>query len=329
MKTTYEFLKEKMQTVKPSFSYPGNNYDEWKTAARKRLRELICIDKLEPAEPDVRIEYEKDIGSFKETRFTFQSEEGYRIPCHLLVSENAERPPLMICLQGHSPGMHLSLGRPKNESESEFIKNEDGDYALIAVKNGFAALTVEQRNFGELGGTYCFPSAMTDLLMGRTTIGDRVFDIMRAIDVMENSFSDCVDTGLISIMGHSGGGTAAAYTAALEDRIKLVVCSCAMASFKDSIGAIEHCACNYVPGIANVFDMSDLMAMACPKYFVQVSGLKDDIFPYFAAEIVFNDGKGAYEENGAEDCCALVKGPYGHRFYADETYKVVKRFLGT
>ena len=85
-------------------------------------------------------------------------------------------------------------------------------------------------------------------------------------------------------MGNSGGGTATAYIAALEERIVLAIPSCAMCTYKDSIGAMPHCACNYVPNIANIFDMSDLMAMAHPKHFIQVSGKDDDIFPLFAAE---------------------------------------------
>ena len=38
-----------------------------------------------------------------------------------------------------------------------------------------------------------------------------------------------------------------------------------MDAYKDSIGAMNHCACSYVPKIAESFDMGDLMAMAYPK----------------------------------------------------------------
>ena len=129
-------------------------------------------------------------------------------------------------------------------------------------------------------------------------------------------------------MGNSGGGTATAYVAALEDRVKLAMPSCAMCTFKDSIGAMRHCACNYVPRIAEFFDMGDLMAMAYPKAFVQVSGLEDNIFPVDAAEKMFNFGKAAYAENGKEGVCALVKGNGGHRFYADDAWPHVHKILG-
>ena len=129
-------------------------------------------------------------------------------------------------------------------------------------------------------------------------------------------------------MGNSGGGTATAYIAALEDRIVLAMPSCAMASFGDSIVSIEHCACNYVPHIAEYFDMGDLLAMAYPKYYIQVSGKEDNIFPVFAAETVFESGKAAYKKEGRADRCYLVKGNGGHRFYADDSWPIVHKCIG-
>ena len=128
-------------------------------------------------------------------------------------------------------------------------------------------------------------------------------------------------------MGNSGGGTATIYVAALEDRIKLAMPSCAMCTYKDSIGAMSHCSCNYVPNIALHFEMSDLLAMACPKYYIQVSGKDDRIFPIDAATDVFNEGKKAYAINNVEDRCTLVIGQEGHRFYADDAWPIVHKYL--
>ena len=190
---------------------------------------------------------------------------------------------------------------------------------------------IEQRNFGECGGdekgARCLGSSMTALLTGRTTIGERVWDVLRLIDVLETEFADKIDTQTICCMGNSGGGTATAYVAALDDRIVLAMPSCAMCTFKDSIGAMHHCSCNYVPKIAECFDMNDLMAMAYPKYFVQVSGIQDEIFPLFGAKEVFEKGKQVYEEHGEGDRCTLVQGDGGHRFYADGAWPVVHQYL--
>ncbi len=48
---------------------------------------------------------------------------------------------------------------------------------------------------------------MAAQLIGRTTIGERVWDVQRVIDVLEKHFPQ-VDSGNIMCTGGSGGGTA-------------------------------------------------------------------------------------------------------------------------
>lgn len=328
MKSAYENSKELMQMQKSSMSYALKDFETWRISAREKLSELLGMNKFNDVAPELEIEYEQKIDNATEIRFTYQSEKGYRVPCHLLLPDGVEKPPVMICLQGHSMGMHISLGRPKYPGDEESINGGDRDFCVRAVKEGYAAIALEQRNFGECGGdergTRCFESSMTALLMGRTTIGERVWDVSKLIDVLETEFADKVDVNTICCMGNSGGGTATAYIAALEDRITLAMPSCAMCTFKDSIGAMKHCSCNYVPKVAEYFDMGDLMAMAYPKYYIQVSGIEDPIFPLFGAEEVFQKGKQAYETLGEGNRCTLIKGNGGHRFYADDSWVVVQ-----
>lgn len=332
MKTAYEHNKDLIQKVTPFMACDVAAFQQWQCAAREKLSQLLGLDKFQKTDLDVTIEREKKIEGATEIRFTYQSEAGYRVPCHMLLPDGIQKPPVMICLQGHSKGMHISLGKPKYEGDENTIKG-GRDFCVQAVKEGFAAIALEQRNFGECGGSEkgpnCFESSMTALIMGRTTIGERVWDISRLIDVIEAEFAEQVDITKICCMGNSGGGTATAYAAALEDRIALAMPSCAMCTFKDSIGAMRHCSCNYVPHIAEYFDMDDLMAMAYPKYFIQVSGKEDNIFPIFAAEQVFESGKRVYDAFHIGDRCTLIKGNGGHRFYQDDAWPIVRKYLGT
>ena len=73
--------------------------------------------------------------------------------------------------------------------------------------------------------------------------------------------------------------------------------------------------------------MGDLLAMSYPKYYIQVNGIQDNIFPLKGAEEVFEHGKSAYKEMGAEEKLAHVKGPEGHRFYADLSWPIVHKFI--
>lgn len=331
MKTAFEHSKVLFRQVRPSMTCQTEHFPQWQAAAREKLQLLLGMDRMEkvPALPE--IEYTEKIDGATEIKFTFQSEDGYRVPCHLLLPEGVENPPVMICLQGHSKGMHISLGRPIYPGDEVTISGGDRDFCVRAVREGFAAIALEQRSFGQCGGSeqgpQCLESAMTSLLMGRTTIGERVWDVMRLIDVLEDHFADKVDTTTICCMGNSGGGTATAYVAALEDRIRLAMPSCAMCTYRDSIAAMKHCSCNYVPHIAEFFDMGDLLAMAYPKHYVQVNGAEDDIFPIWGAREVFENGRAAYAAMGKADRCVHVIGDGGHRFYADLSWPVVHDLL--
>ena len=330
MKNTYDYQREKAQFVKPSMAYQGVDYEVWKQSAREKLRELVGMERyLCPGTP-AQIEYDVQQAGFREIRFIMETEEGYFVPCHLWLPDGIKKPPVMICLQGHSPGMHISLGRTKDQDAPIPAGEGDRDFSVRAVKEGFAALALEQRHFGELMGEgRCLYASLTAMLYGRTTIGQRVHDVSVCIDVLEKQFADLVDITRISCMGNSGGGTATAYSAALEDRIKLAVSSCAMCTYKDSIAGVPHCACNYVPHIMEYFDMDDIMAMAAPKYFIQVSGLNDpENFPIDGAKEVFEKGSKVYEQLGIKDRCALVVGNGGHRFYADDTWPLIHKMLG-
>ena len=331
LKTAYEYSRELFRDIRPSMAYDGSDLSVWQSAARQKLAALLGLNRFCKVDADLKIEYTEQLENATEIRFTFQSEEGYRVPCHLLLPEGIEKPPVMICLQGHSTGMHNSLGRPKYPRDEEGIVSNDRDFCVRALREGFAAIALEQRNFGECGGSekgpQCLESTMTALLMGRTTLGERVWDVMRLIDVLEDRFSQAVDIDRICCMGNSGGGTATAYVAALEDRIKLAMPSCAMCTYRDSIAAMKHCSCNYVPHIAEFFDMGDLMAMAYPKYYVQVNGAEDPIFPLSGAKEVFENGRQAYASMGMADRCVHVVGDGAHRFFADPSWPFVHQFI--
>ena len=163
--------------------------------------------------------------------------------------------------------------------------------------------------------------------MGRTLIGERVWDIERCIDVLESSFADLVDLDKILLMGNSGGGTATTYTAIFEDRIKIAIPSCAVCDWEDSIAVMAHCACNYVPYIAKYFDMGDLVAMTAPKREIVVSGKVDNGFLIDGAINSVSVGRRGYEALGVSENLVHVIGDGDHRFYAEPSYPVILKMV--
>lgn len=322
----YEKEQAVVRDLPVGMAYDGTQpFDAWQSAAREKLAELLGMDRFTPCEAQTQIEWEHTSEDFREIRFTFQSEPGYRVPCHLLIPHKVRKKGVMICLQGHSTGMHISLGRAKYEGDEKNIASGDRDFALQCVRHGMCCVTLEQRSFGERGGKPnpdCYGTAMTALLAGRTLLGARVWDVMRLVDVLRSDFSDRCDAEVIYSMGNSGGGTATFYAAALDTRIAAAMPSCAFCTYADSIGSMYHCACNFVPNIRRFFDMAELAAMIAPRPLVIVSGAQDDIFPIEGAKAQFARLKAYYTAADAADRCAHVVGKAGHRFYADLAWPV-------
>lgn len=333
----YEHLHKLVDEAVPSMRWDGKqDIKEWQSGAREKLKELIGWSQIEKYDVplEVEVEYDRICEDMdcREIRFRFQTEENVTVPCHLMIPKNADKPlPVAIVLQGHAKGMHISLGRPKFEGDENTIKGGDRDFACRAIKEGICALAMDQRCFGECGGTEkgpdCRQPAMRALLIGRTIIGERVWDIMKAIDVLTTKFADIIDKDKVLCMGNSGGGTATTYASAIDERIKISVPSCAVARYADSIAAMLHCECNYVPNISHYFDMGDLCAMVAPRPLVVVTGVSDKIFPVESAKQCVVEGKRAYDALGVGENIVHVIGAEGHRFYADDSWPHINRAI--
>lgn len=314
----------------------SKDYAVWRKAVRRKLRQLLGV-MPSPVPPEVRVEWEQsreqDDTAFTERRFIFTSEAFADVPCHLLIPKTGRKPfPVVICLQGHSTGMHISLGRTKFEGDEKSLGG-DRDFGIQAVRRGYAALVMEQRCFGERQDSRdepmrglkhtCHHASMVALLLGRTMIGERLWDVSRAIDVLR-TFPE-VDGRRIACMGNSGGGTITYFAACLERRISVAMPSCYVCTFKDSIGSIDHCPDNYIPGILRWFEMGDLACLIAPRPLIVVAGKHDDIFPFHAVEETFETIKEIYRAAGAPDRCSLIVGEEGHRFYAAQAWPEFRR----
>ena len=229
------------------------------------------------------------------------------------------------------------MGRPIYPGDEELISEGDRDFARQIIREGYAALVMEQRGFGSRKSDHelrvrpdasctCTHPAMVAMLMGRTMIGERVWDISRAIDILEN-FPE-IDVERVAVMGNSGGGTAAYYAACMDERIKMVMPSCAVCTYKRSITAKRHCACNYIPGIAKYFDMGDLACLIAPRKLIVVAGEKDNGFFIDGVREAYSTIEKIYRETGVPENCRLIVGAEGHRFYADPSWKVFKEMSG-
>ena len=330
-----EYHRYMLGRTAPRLHYMDGDVATWQAGLRRRLRTLIGRMPGTKAPLNVRTlsNIEHPLGTI--TKIVYTSEPYADVPAYVCLPRDAVPPyTFMICLQGHSTGMHVSIARAwENESEP-FSVAGDRDFALGCLARGVAALCIEQRSFGErreqvqqqVSPHGCHDAVMQALLLGKTLVGERVYDVDRGIDYLASRGDVAMDR--VGIMGNSGGGTTTIYAAALLPRLAFAMPSCSLCTFADSIMAIYHCGDNYVPGILKYADMSDVLGLFAPRPVVVVAGREDPIFPIAGVRQAFEHLRSIYTACGADDHCHLVVGDEGHRFYAAQAWPVMLGEMG-
>ncbi len=297
-------------TAKPALAFRADTqFDAWQPKLRSELTRVLALPSSAKCPLDAEVALEQSTDDSETFRVVFQAEPGVRVPCYLVLPKKRSGPlPVMICLQGHKKidGMLVSLGR---------VPDGGGrDIAVQAVKNGWAALAVEQRCFGERKGD-CQREFLDALMLGRTLTGERVYDVMRAIDFIESRPE--LDKTRIGCMGNSTGGTVTFYAACVDPRIRLSVVSCSYCTYAESWMKIQHCACGYLPGILKVADMGDLAGLVAPRNLLIVAGKEDYLATIEGVHTAFAQTKRIFTAAKCADNVELIVGDGGHQFYPD------------
>jgi|GEM_PF-93809 len=330
------YIQHIAKTHAPLMRYQeGEDFDEWSAKAREKLAELLGLP-LEKCEDDhFRILSETAYDTHTRISFEFQSEENYFVRAVMLIPAGATgKLPCLIALQGHSQGMQVSLGELKFDRDLGLILGGQ-DFAARAMREGVIGIAIEQRYMGSAGqaanGTSaCLGGATRDAhYYGRSAIGERVWDVSRTIDILEKYFGEQIDFNNLMLAGNSGGGTATFYASCMDERIKISIPSCGVCTYRDSIVAMWHCRCNYVPGAAKYFDMGDLGGLIAPRKLLLVNGKSDGIFPLAGAKESFAVIQNAYNTAEASDNCYHLVGNGGHMFFPNDAWPILHEWLGT
>lgn len=320
----------------PRLAFTGQPIDAFQRALRADLRERLGLAAMPPRRrPSPRVVFTREHALGVVEKALVEVEPGADMPVYLCTPKH-KKPPYRwaLCLQGHSTGMHNSIGVDELDEQTPIDVEGDRDFAAAAMRRGLAAICVEQRALGQRRETRqrrmsyhnpCHDAAMRALLLGRTLLGERVYDVLAALDLLDRR--DDVRPGVVA-MGNSGGGTVAIYAAALDERIGLLMPSCSLCTLRDSLFSLHHCTDNYVPGLMTVAEMADIAGLVAPRPLVAVAGLHDPIFPIEGVRRAFDGLSRIYEAAGASTKARLVVGPEGHRFYADLAWPVALELLG-
>ncbi len=139
---------------------------------------------------------------------------------------------------------------------------------------------------------------------------------------------DDVDAANVGAMGISGGGMHAFFSAAMDSRIKAAVISGYFCDWRHSILAMFHCTCNFVPGLLNLGELSDLAGLIAPRPLLVEHGTRDDIFPIEHVKRTVGKAKRAWELLGDEDALKTDYFEGRHRINGPAAYEFLANHLG-
>jgi dienelactone hydrolase len=286
-----DYLERLYSETKPALSFSGKpeEWAGWREALKKQFIAALGGFPERPAQLDPvlleRAEYEEYIRE----RVELTTYDQLRMPVYVLIPKRGEKPfPAVIACHGHGYGSKQIVGLNPDGTDQEGGPGQYKGFAVELVRRGFLVIVPEILGFGDrrlredagkpANENSCFRISVNLLMMGKTMAGHRVYETMRAVDYAVSRADAAKDR--IGCMGISGGGLVAAFTAALDERIRATVVSCYTNTFKDSIMAMRHCVDNYIPGILDLAEMPDLIGLIAPRPLMIEAGKYDRIFPY-------------------------------------------------
>jgi dienelactone hydrolase len=306
------------------FAFRAQSLEEfwgWKQALKSKIIYLLGLEGRKPLpNPAVEKFGEVDRGTYVEEYYGLIVGEGVTANMYVLVPKAAPPYKAVMGFHGHIPSVQYILGNYPDEREAQAALARDDNFAQMLAEAGYLVCAVEQRGFGERvtdqrqpDSRSCRHLAFDYMLEGRTLLGERCWDGMCAINYLQNRPD--VMPGVLGCTGHSGGGTTTLWLSAIDERITTIVISGYFCSFKASILSMEHCECNYVPGILKFAEMGDMAALLVPRPVRFINGENDPIFPVEAAHKQFETVRRAYELFNADDNVSLRMHPGEHAYH--------------
>ena len=264
----------------------------WQKKTRRALNELVGFQNTPKVHPQPRLLEKVDKGDYTRQKILIRTTADTTMPVYILLPKELPRPlPVVVALHGHGYGAKSIVGIRKDGTERDEPEGYQKDFAIALCRRGFAVAAPEISCFGERKTDFsyldkelgqgapktCTHTATLASHLGGSAIGLRVLDTKRLIDYLQTRKD--IDTSRLGMMGISGGGMLTFFTTALDKRVNACVISGYFCTFCDSVLAMSHCQCNYIPGLSQFGEMSDIVGLIAPRPMLVEAGSLDPIFP--------------------------------------------------
>ncbi len=249
-----------------------------------------------------------DEDGFRVENIAYESLPGYWVTANVFVPPGPGPFPAMIVAPGHGAG-----------KASQFA------WGAHFARSGILTLSIDPMGQGErlqhfdpeLGTSKVEPSGehehanQSSLLVGQHIARYWFADGVRGVDYLTERKD--VDAARIGTFGCSGGGTAAAYLAAMDPRIRVAAVASFITSFQALLpGNGPQDAEQTLPRfLASGLDFADWVELAAPRPLAIVA-FETDFFPIAGAQSTYDEARRFYALAGAADNLQLIRGQGGH-----------------
>jgi dienelactone hydrolase len=298
-------------------------FRRWQEQTRPRLAALLGGRERHRCPLNLRRALVEETATYRRERLYYDTRPNLTATAQLLLPKAASGPvPAVLCPPGHGGGMNQVLDEPGAYKQ----------YPFALVARGLAALVPEHIGFGERTGApdddrqanhAFFYHAL--VLLGENAMGYLVWDLQRALDVLQSLPE--VDGDRLGCYGLSLGGEMTLLLAACDPRVKVAGISGFLTSYQHTFLAEGHCGCGYVPQLARRLEHQDIAALIVPRPLVVETGTEDPSFPTATARASVEYLRSLYALEGAEDRLALDVFAGGHEISGAIAYDWFPRFL--
>jgi len=265
----------------------------WQRTARRRLSRLVGFQDDPPVALRPRMLERVDKGDYIRQKVLLQTARHTVMGVYILIPKHRPHPlPTVLAFHGHGYGVKAIVGLAEDGAERDTPEGYQADFAVALCRRGFLVAAPEISCFGERQTDFsylgklnspvpqtCWHTSWLAMHMGGTAIGMRVRDAKRLVDYLRTRPD--ADARRHGAMGISGGGLHTFFSTCLDTRIRACVVSGYFCTFRDSILAMHHCHCNYVPNLGQFGEIYDRAGLIAPRPMLVESGHDDEIFPRF------------------------------------------------